>query len=554
MPNWKKVIVSGSDASLNTLTVINGITGSLHGTASYALTASYAPNLVISGSINNVDYIDFNTGSAQPAWKSGRVFWDNTDGALAVYNAEQDITLQVGQENWVRVFNASGVLINDGTPVKLVGSHGDVPEIQLAQSVSVSGSIDKSNQIIGLATHDIEIGTIGYVTTNGLVKGLNTNAFSDGDRLFVSSSAGKLTNTPPPAPYEVTPVGVVVKAGPGGSGIIYVSTQQPMDFADLSSVRVSGSYHYGDLWVYRPSGSTGVWEHTNQLSGSYGVTGSWSATSFTGSLLGTSSYASNALSSSFSTTSSYASFALTASNITPAITNNTDNYVLTANGNGTINGESLLQFDGQKLSVLYQAGDEGGEILLGKAATNTSLTGSGITIDVWQNRLRFFEQGGAARGYYLDITAGGAGVGTNLASGAPNIVEIMYFNTNATNLSDNTNYTFTTNTTLTNTINATPGIPLPIGTVVGWRFSTYWGSAPVGSSETGTLKLFWGSGPSEVTLSTAITWDGNRTAVFSGSLSQAITAVEPSWAFVTTPNFATNPQSVKMVLIIQMEI
>ena len=36
MPNWKKVILSGSTASLNSLTVTNGITGSLFGTASYA--------------------------------------------------------------------------------------------------------------------------------------------------------------------------------------------------------------------------------------------------------------------------------------------------------------------------------------------------------------------------------------------------------------------------------------------------------------------------------------------------------------------------------------
>ena len=45
MPNWKKVLTSGSDASLNTLTVTNGITGSLLGTASYAsqaLSASFA--------------------------------------------------------------------------------------------------------------------------------------------------------------------------------------------------------------------------------------------------------------------------------------------------------------------------------------------------------------------------------------------------------------------------------------------------------------------------------------------------------------------------------
>jgi hypothetical protein len=49
MPSWKKVIVSGSDAFLNALTVTNGITGSLHGTASWAqnaITASYALNAV----------------------------------------------------------------------------------------------------------------------------------------------------------------------------------------------------------------------------------------------------------------------------------------------------------------------------------------------------------------------------------------------------------------------------------------------------------------------------------------------------------------------------
>ena len=57
MPNWKKVIVSGSNASLNSLIVDNGITGSLFGTASYVLnavsasfatSASFAQNAVSS--------------------------------------------------------------------------------------------------------------------------------------------------------------------------------------------------------------------------------------------------------------------------------------------------------------------------------------------------------------------------------------------------------------------------------------------------------------------------------------------------------------------------
>ena len=36
MPSWKKLIASGSDASLNSLIVQNGITGSLIGTSSYS--------------------------------------------------------------------------------------------------------------------------------------------------------------------------------------------------------------------------------------------------------------------------------------------------------------------------------------------------------------------------------------------------------------------------------------------------------------------------------------------------------------------------------------
>jgi len=42
MPSWKRVVVSGSNTALNSLTVTNGITGSLFGTASWAVSASRA--------------------------------------------------------------------------------------------------------------------------------------------------------------------------------------------------------------------------------------------------------------------------------------------------------------------------------------------------------------------------------------------------------------------------------------------------------------------------------------------------------------------------------
>ena len=56
MPNWRKVIVSGSDASLNSLNVTSGVTGSFTGSLTgTATTASYVnplnQNVLITGSL-----------------------------------------------------------------------------------------------------------------------------------------------------------------------------------------------------------------------------------------------------------------------------------------------------------------------------------------------------------------------------------------------------------------------------------------------------------------------------------------------------------------------
>jgi hypothetical protein len=91
------------------------------------------------------------------------------------------------------------------------------------------------------------------------------------------------------------------------------------------------------------------------------------------------------------------------------------------NDSGTLGSNSALSFDKssgifstKQISVTGSVGDEGGEILLAKPSTNTTLVGTGITIDSYQNRLRFFEQGGSARGAYIDLTECAGGVGTNL--------------------------------------------------------------------------------------------------------------------------------------------
>jgi hypothetical protein len=97
------------------------------------------------------------------------------------------------------------------------------------------------------------------------------------------------------------------------------------------------------------------------------------------------------------------------------------NTQLQFNNSGALGASSNLTWDGTYISATYlkssnSVGDEGGEILLAKPQTNSTIAGTGVTIDIYQNKLRIFEQGGTARGAYIDLAAAGAGVSSNLLS------------------------------------------------------------------------------------------------------------------------------------------
>jgi hypothetical protein len=84
---------------------------------------------------------------------------------------------------------------------------------------------------------------------------------------------------------------------------------------------------------------------------------------------------------------------------------------ITATGNMTASGI----VSGSELVSTNASGDEGGEIKLTKPPNGT-LDG-GVTIDAYQNKIRFFEQGGSARGAYIDLSVCVGGAGTNLLAG-----------------------------------------------------------------------------------------------------------------------------------------
>jgi hypothetical protein len=92
----------------------------------------------------------------------------------------------------------------------------------------------------------------------------------------------------------------------------------------------------------------------------------------------------------------------------------TDGFSTT--GNITTTGNVV----GLELYSTLSSGNEGGQLNLAIAAANTTLQNK-VTVDVFQNQLRFFEGSANARGAYLDLANCATGVGTNLVNRASTI-------------------------------------------------------------------------------------------------------------------------------------
>ena len=264
MATWKKVVVSGSNAELNTLRATS-VTASLFGTASYAVNALTS----LSSSFATTASYALNAGGSQLATGSFATTGSNT----------------------------------------FVG-----------------------NQIVS-----------GAVDITGVLTVQNSITTPAGQYFVVSSDTSTEMSWQVPFAPSI-PVSAGVFTGPSGVAIGNTSTDG------------AGNALPTKNWLFG-------------FDGNLTAPGAVSASSFTGSLQGTasiavtSSYAAVAVSASFATNASSSNFALTAlsssraesagtvDSISGNITNNVNNRVITANGNGTVNGEANLTFDGTTLDV-----------------------------------------------------------------------------------------------------------------------------------------------------------------------------------------------------------
>jgi len=206
-----------------------------------AITGGSISNTTLSGT--TVDganpYVNF-TPTAAPVYQEGRVFYDSTAHTLNYYNDNSQMSVNIGQENIVRVRNRTGVAIANGSVVYVNGATGNTPTVALALATSFSTS-----DIIGVATTDIADNGFGYVTTIGVVNGLDTSAFTEGQAVFLSAiTAGTFTATEPTTPNYSVQIGVILRANPSIGTLLVavqlVSVETQHIIGNLPSSQVSG--------------------------------------------------------------------------------------------------------------------------------------------------------------------------------------------------------------------------------------------------------------------------------------------------------------------------
>lgn len=211
--------------------------------------------------IQNVGYILFDADFANGSMEN-RLSWNDDDGTLNLGMKGGVVNQQIGLEQLVRGKNATGSGTTNGKPVRISSSSGSpaFPEFDFsdADDLTAAGSI-------GLFTEDVNTNALGYVTTYGYVRDMDTSgtpvseSWSAADRIYVSNDVGALTNVAPTGTERIIFIGIVIRAH-ATEGIIWVNPINVSYLSELSGVTIT-SVANNDILEF-DSGS-GIWVNTD---------------------------------------------------------------------------------------------------------------------------------------------------------------------------------------------------------------------------------------------------------------------------------------------------
>ena len=224
------------------------------------------------GATTNVDLGEFELKAGQVEFDQtptgtagvGVMRWNDTDGTIDLGLKGGNVTLQIGQENVIRVVNKTATNVNllqaNYQVVRVTGAQGQRLKVDLAQATNDT----LSAETIGLVTETINNNEEGFITTNGLVRNINTTGslqsetWLDGDILYLSpTTAGRVTNIKPTAPNHLIIIGYVVSAHIT-QGSIFVKVDNGYELDELHNVAISTPLDNQGL-VYETS--TDLWKN-----------------------------------------------------------------------------------------------------------------------------------------------------------------------------------------------------------------------------------------------------------------------------------------------------
>jgi hypothetical protein len=212
--------------------------------------------------IIDLDYLGFDTAAAHSVGV-GELAWNNTDGTLDIGLKGGNVTLQIGQEEVIRVVNktSANLLQSEYKVVRIrTASEGGSQGQRLAVLLAQANTKANHSGILGLVTENIANNQEGFITTFGYVRGIDTTGslqsetWADGDALWLSETvAGGISNIEP-ANHPVQ-LGWVTYAH-AVNGKIFVKVEEGVDeLAELHDVTITSAEngdfleYNGTLWV-----------------------------------------------------------------------------------------------------------------------------------------------------------------------------------------------------------------------------------------------------------------------------------------------------------------
>jgi hypothetical protein len=179
MPSWKRVIVSGSDAVLNSLNITT------------ALTASGLIYPTTDGTVNQAIVTD----------GAGNLSFDNPYSSNTVVYGK----------------NLSGTTILKGTPLYFTGSGtaGNIVGVFPADAGNPARM-----PAAGVAGEELLTAAEGIVLLDGFINGVDTSAFSSGDPVYVAVGGGYTNVKPTGSTILIQALGYVERSAVNGSGVI----------------------------------------------------------------------------------------------------------------------------------------------------------------------------------------------------------------------------------------------------------------------------------------------------------------------------------------------